>query len=593
MPALNTRWWTLTSVPPLVLAAALCLWAVDVLNWDEWLIWADVLEKLRAGGFTAADLVLQNNEQRSLAERLIGLGLLPLFHLARWPELVLIACMALGSGLLAWRLLRATAPDARDPRLLAAMLALCLSLQQWEVFTVGLNTTMTLPVLALWAGLCLAWEAGRLSAGRFACLAALGLIPSFSFANALFYWPCLAPLVYLRGGPRGRALLLTGLWLGFGALVWAAYFHGLQRPPHHPSLLASLSRPATLAGYFLTYLGGALCVDRNLQPLALSAGLFALAALAFLARGALKGDTAAREAALPWLCAAAFSLLTALATAAARSGFGLGQALESRYAAFSTPLWVALIAMSAQAWPRLAQAQRRWLARGFAACGMLFVLGAVLAAVVLAHRKPRLEAARQELTRLTRPELLREIFPDPAFILARMPLFVDMGAGPWREARELTASPPGGEAAGGFEVTPAALLEGRVPGFLVRGEAPGLPDRPVLALAGGRAAGLGRSDARGGFEFFLPENALPKGRVELELRLPAARGGGMLVLPARPGPELLNPGRACRSFDLERNFFLPGFREGLGQPSGDASGTPADSRVEFRLRRGRPWGGSV
>ena len=43
-------------LPPALLLFCLGLWAVDVFIWDEWIIWAHVLEKLNHGLFGLADL---------------------------------------------------------------------------------------------------------------------------------------------------------------------------------------------------------------------------------------------------------------------------------------------------------------------------------------------------------------------------------------------------------------------------------------------------------------------------------------------------------------------------------------------------------
>lgn len=568
-------WRAAPLIPPLLLAVCLYFWAVDVLNWDEWLIWADVLRKLHAGSLGLADIILQNNEQRSAIVRVLGLAFFPWFRLARWPELACIFLMAAGSVLLAWRLLLRSGWNPCDRRPLTLFSLLGFSLLQWETFSVGINTSVILPSLTIWAGACLATGSARLSAPRIALMALVGLPASFSFANGLFYWPCLAPLIALRRmeptpGARRAAALATGLWLCLGALVWAGYFAGYVKPGHHPSIQRALETPHMLLGYFLTYLGGALAGDRTLQPLALLAGAFALAALGTLklALWRARGDDGGKalRALTPWLCVAAFSLLTAAATAAARGGFGLGQAQESRYATFSTPLWMTLCALAFLNWDRLGHRAQRWLFRGFALCAALFAVSTVLAAVVLHNRAPRLELARQELFRLTRPENLREVFPDPAFIMANMPLFVEMRASAQRylpapESLVQSAPVPGHAA-----IEPGEALNGRVPGFFLRGNAPERAGAWLLArTAAGdqwRTAGLGVVEMDGTFALFLPENALPAGRQTLQVAVLAADGRALHAIGPAEGLAVDNPGRAVERFDLDRRFFVPGLTQG-------------------------------
>lgn len=573
--------------PPLLLAACLLLWAVDVLNWDEWLIWVTVLQKLRAGSLGLSDIILQNNEQRSAIVRLMGLGFFPLFRLARWPELATTALMAGVSVLLAGRLFRLTSLDgtfptrtgptefppvgigttapspvqsAPQPLLIFSLLGF--SLLQWETFSVGINTSVIVPVLGLWAGVCLVWGCRRLSLARLTGLFLVGLLPAFSFANALFYWPCIAPLVALRAGSRHRARALTVLWLASGALVWTGYFHGYVKPEHHPSILLALLSPHLLAGYFTTYLGGALVGDRNLLPLALFSGAFALIALAALTRVAWRTGAEARATLPPWLCVASFTLLTATATAAARCGFGLGQAQESRYATFSTPLWMALAALAFLHWQKLSPTARRWLGRGFVMCAGFFALSTVLAAVVLYHRAPRLERARLELFRLTEPANLRVVFPDPAFVIANMPLFIELRAGIYRDVLPLADYRPGARAEGAFQVISWTEVSGRVPGFLLLGEALGRAGTKVLVLAGEsgaeRIVGLGQTDETGHFELFLPENALPKGPQQLFAAVIDADGRTLHSLGPEDNTAVQNAGRAVARFELDHHFFIPG-----------------------------------
>lgn len=566
-------WRPAPLIPPLLLAACLSFWAVDTLNWDEWLIWTDVLSKLRSGTLGLADIILQNNEQRSGIVRAAGLGFFPGFRLARWPELASVFLMAGGCVLLAWRLMLLSGWRRDDRRPLALFSLLGFSLMQWETFTVGINTSVILPPLSIWAGACLAASGARLSPARMALMALAGLPASFSFANGLFYWPCLAPLIALRTAEasesRPRAALATGLWLGLGALVWLAYFHGYVKPAHHPSILRAFETPHLLVGYFLTYLGGALAGDRTLQPLALLTGCFVLAALGTLKLSVWntrQEDKGARLRALaPWLCVAAFSLLTAGATAAARGGFGLGQAQESRYATFSTPLWMVLCALWFLFGEGLAERARRWLGRGFALCAALFAVSSLLAALVLHDRAPRLERARQELYRFTRPEDLREIFPDPAFVMAHAPLFVSMRAGAWRFLPAPEAVLMGPAMPGEAGIEPRTEVQGRVPGFLLRGTAPGQAGAWLAVRApqpeGLRAAALGKVEEDGSFALFLPESALPAGNTAVFPAVLMADGRTLRPLGPAEGLAVDNPGRAVERFDLDRYFFVPGLTQ--------------------------------
>ena len=505
----RSRFWVL--VPPAVLLACLLLWGVDVLNWDEWIIWTRVLEKMRQGSFGLLDLAAQENEQRNLAARLIGLALLPAFGLNRWPEYLLNMLLAGACAFLAARLFRRVATDREPPALLFSLLAF--SLLQWETFSVGINSSVLLPVLGIWLGSVLAW-AGPPTAPRMAGLALVGVLPSFSFINGLFFWPCLWPLLLGRAETGAQRRLALLAWPLLGALVWAAYFAGYQSPGHHPSALAALASPLRLAGYFLAYLGGAVVSDRNLLPLAVLTGGFSLVLLTMLLRAAARQD--AWRTALPWLPVIGFGLCSALATAVGRSGFGLGQALESRYATFSSSYWMALAGLYFLLNTELPARTRTWLRRGLACCLALFALSTILSAIVLRNHGLRQEAARQELYRLADASALQAIFPDPAYLASRLPLFLEKRLGPYHFLRPPAEYQRQSETAGTFQAAPGAGPADRGCGLRVSGQLDRAATLPVLFEAGNTLAGVAMSDGQGRFELFLPDTALPLGPLTLQ-----------------------------------------------------------------------------
>jgi len=545
--------------PPLVLTLCVWLWAVDVLNWDEWLIWAGVLQKLQAGALTLADLAAQQNEQRNLAARLFGLLLLPAFGLNRLAECALNILLAGCSFLLVRRLYAKTAQPDSAPAPLLAFSLLSFSLLQWETFSVGINSSVVLPPLGMWTGAVLATphKSGKpFTWTRLTLMIMVGLIPSYSFVNGLFYWICLAPLVALNAEGKGRKLAMTALFALAGALVWASYFHGYTSPPHHPSPLLALIRPLMLGGYLLAYLGGALTGDKNLLPLAILAGCAALGLLLLFLRTELRqGWQGAREKA-PWLAVAAFSLLSALATAAGRSGFGMGQALESRYATFSTPLWLVLVSLYCLRGQSLGLRTELLVRRTLASCLALFLLSSALSAIVLHNRAPRLAEARAELLRCTNPEKLEAVFPDPAYVIRALPLFLRQRAAMYRSIRPLTdyvqAQTPGG----GFELRPAMGVSGRVCGYLFSGQRVDGQAGLVLLALPERIAAVARADAGGSFALFVPDNALPAGGCTLRALALGADGRTLNPLEPEDGTLLVNTPCPPPALNVEKYFYV-------------------------------------
>ncbi|HWR04153.1 MAG TPA: hypothetical protein VN419_09035 [Humidesulfovibrio sp.] len=545
--------------PPLVLALCVRFWAVDVLNWDEWLIWAGVLQKLQTGALTLADLAVQQNEQRNLAARLFGLLLLPAFGLNRLAECALIIMLAGGSFLLAARLYTRTAGQGSAPAPLLVFSLLCFSLLQWETFSVGINSSVVLPPLGMWTGAVLATprkEGEALTWARLGLMVLTGLIPSFSFVNGLFYWICLTPLVLLNAEGKGQKLAKASLFALAGALVWAAYFHGYTSPPHHPSPLLALTRPIMLGGYFLAYLGGALAGDRNLLPLAMLGGGAGLGLLLLLLRTERRQGWRSLRQSAPWLAVAAFSLLSALATAVGRSGFGMGQALESRYSTFSTPLWVALVALLCLRGQHLGERTGLLVRRILAGCLALFLLSSVLSAIVLRNRAPRLAEARAELFRCTDPQKLEAVFPDPAYVVRELPLFLQQRAAMYRDIRPLADYAPAQMRGGDFELKPDLGVSGRVCGILFSGQrVDGQAGLVFLALPE-RIAAVAQAEADGRFALFVPDNALPEG--ECLLRAYALDKDKKNLLPLDPPSGVAFNNTQCPppALHLEKYFHV-------------------------------------
>lgn len=541
-------------VPPALLALCVWFWAVDVLNWDEWTIWIGMLEKLRDGSFSLPDLISQQNEQRNLAARFFGLALLPASGLNRLPECLLNIALAGASCLCAVSLYRRTRGEDAPPAPALAFSLLAFSLLQWESFSVGINSSVLLPPLGLLAGAAIA-AGPPLTWGRLAAMVLVGIPPSFCFVNGLFYWLCLAPAVALSSR-QGRAAK-TAVFLVAGAAVWTLYFHGYSAPGHHPSPLASLLRPLQTGGYFLAYLGGALVGDRNLLPLAILAGGAGLWLLWTALRPAL-GDRQALTRLAPWLGVAAFSLLSAGATALGRSGFGPGHALESRYASFSTPLWMAIAALYAMRW-RAAPPGRSTRAV-LASCLALFLLGSVLGAVALRNRAPRLLAAREELFRLTDPRRVEAVFPDPAYVALKLPLLLERRLGPYRDIPPLEGLRASGPPAGHFSLRPEAGIDGRVCGYMLRGGAKGPAGAAVLlAVVGnrpGRVAAVGRLEADGGFALFVPSAALPEGEPTLVAFVLGGDGRSLAPLAPVEGLALANAHCPPPPLNVEKYFHV-------------------------------------
>lgn len=332
--------------------------------WDEILV-APLIAKAKTGTLGLADLWAQQNEHRLLFPRLvmIAVGLL-----ARWNgALILASSVICGLGaflVLCFLALRplSTAPGAPRPWwTIPAFAVLVFSWTQMENWVWGLELMFFMCNFAMLGGIA-ALCARKPSWGSFAAAIALGAVASYSFANGLLYWFAALPALALPAGlSREKRLLRLLLWILAAGLVIQSYLIGYHKPGVSPDLATVLRDPLAYLGYFLLYLGSPISAFFATPPwhggtaintaawqfLPGLAGLTLFAAVLWRAARAHRAAWNAYAGYLPWLCIAAFALGSALITAWGRAGFGLGQALSSRYITTSMLFWCALIGIIA------------------------------------------------------------------------------------------------------------------------------------------------------------------------------------------------------------------------------------------------------
>ncbi|WP_338667710.1 hypothetical protein [Pseudodesulfovibrio methanolicus] len=521
-------------VPPLLLIAVVAVYAVDVLQWDEWVIWGELLHKIKAGTFGLADLAAQQNEQRNMAARVFGLLLMPLFKLNRFAEYGVNFLLAAGSFWAAVVLYGRTFRQRITPFVALIFSMLSFSLLQWEAFTFGANSSVLILPLGIWLGVLIA-AGGPPSLLRLSALAVVGILPSFSFANGLFYWFCLAPLLYMQARKSGNVVRTLSIWGGLTALVWFLYFYSFQFPPQHPSLSGDLAAPFRMAGYFMAYLGSAVSSDKNLMPLAVAIGACSLCLLGRLLWDLLRCDDRDQwRAAMPWSCVMLFTLFSAGVTALARSGFGLAQALESRYASYATPYWMALFVLFLLAWKRDKTTHRLILGRNFLVfCAGVFLLSTLLSFIVIRNREPRFAKARKALFSLTSDSDLAPIFPDTAYLFKQLPMLLADRLSLYRDIKRFDEYDKEDKAGGAFSVVEKMIgAQGQVKGLLLQGvvtrDQSGVP---VLIVVGNRIVGVSTTREEY-WELFLPTAWLPEGTVMV--RAYAVLEGGERIAPLAP-----------------------------------------------------------
>jgi len=325
---------------------------------------------------------------------------------------------------------------------------------------------------------------------RYALVAALCLVATYTFASGLALWVLLSPRLYGRmrspERPRDlRAWLPDLAYVTLFIVVVATYFHGYFRPPDHPSMLDSLRMPFVTAEFYCAWFGAPLTPQLHDPHAAAAVGAVALAA--WLVCVALVLRRRMWSSAAPFLILSTYALLAAAAVALGRATEGTGAAIAPRYVVHVATFWMGLNGLlwcCVRSTPRVGTMARTatLLATG---------LVAVEAPLVLQHWRqvyPRLtrdfyqstrrgEAALQFVNLIEDNPDIYNIFPNGPIIVPRFRELVangvlDVTLAPYEEALALAPEPVALDDDLRLEYT-AGLV--RIQGVLPRAAAPGGP----------------------------------------------------------------------------------------------------------------------
>lgn len=329
-------------VPPALIVLAIRRAGAEIPIESHWDM-LPIVERFVAGTLGFGDLWAQQNEHRCVLPWLAMLGLA---HFTGWDmraELYLnVVFSAAAVGVLAALIHRTTRPagGALAPWLVLATSLLTFSLVKWENWLWGLSQAAFLVTVAacLTVGV-LAWRGPTPSGAALALLAAASGVLSFASGLVLLGIVPLGLLLDPRAPLRIRVRLAAATLVG-GAALAVVYVVGLRFPAKHPNPWLFLERPAAFAGYVLAYLGAPLGwpdLSRSIVWGAVGVTVLAVAATWLWVR-----VRDARADVLPWILLAAWVLGSAAIVGVGRLGFGLGQALSSRYTTISSFFWVSV-----------------------------------------------------------------------------------------------------------------------------------------------------------------------------------------------------------------------------------------------------------
>jgi hypothetical protein len=377
---------------------------------DEWGSHA-LLQRFEQGGNWLLALVQQHNEHRVAFTRLIFLGNDLAFGGHRLPLLLLnwlVMAATIAALAIHWRRRQPVGSWGFSLWLVAASCWLfhpaAGGVWLWA-FALQIPLCQLFFVLAV-----LTCAQARASGPGLWCAVALAVASVLSSANGLITLPV---LVAMAVGYRARWATKAVL-AACTLLVTGAYFVGYRRPPHGQALAWG---PTESLSYFLAFLGAPFGVNHVGVAAAFGAlGCMILGGALFL--WLRRRHTRDWESLAPWFCLMAMPLGSAAMGALGRTGFGVEQALQSRYLVVSGLFWAALAACLIALVPHGDRARKL----GGAILGGVMALAFFVTQfgyVAYYHQKyPHVAFAAQAMRAgAYHPELWTLLHPDPAYIL--------------------------------------------------------------------------------------------------------------------------------------------------------------------------------
>ncbi|MFL6519799.1 MAG: hypothetical protein ACJ8NS_06225 [Chthoniobacterales bacterium] len=337
-------------------------YAVAIPMQDDWEMVA-LVTKAHTGGLTFADLIEQQQEARPVFPKLIFIALSFGKYWDSRSEMVLsvLICCLTAFGI--YRLLGRSglSPPARMIAFLLAAV-LIFSPSQHEIWLLASGFPSFLPALCIVWGILVATGSRPIATKFWVCLI-LTIGASFSLANGLLAWGLTFPF-FLAVEPERPRWRWLGYWLLATAACAACYFWRFHPQPDLPSFAPGKTF-IEYWQYVAGFVGSGLGRAGNQRPQSFSIEIgtvlllvYSCAIIHLIFRWR---DRVWLTRVLPWIGLGAYSIGSGCLAAMGRIAWGVAQALESRYVAFSIYLAIAVIALGAIYWTEI---RKRTLGRG-------------------------------------------------------------------------------------------------------------------------------------------------------------------------------------------------------------------------------------
>lgn len=336
-------------ITPLSTLLIIILLSSNVPFYDQWRF-VPLLDQFYANNISLETLWAQHNEHRIVFPRLL---MLVLASISEWDIRVEIGAIWIMAVLIFLVLCRATnhqfdTLDGTDRihhpyKLYIAFSILIFSMVQVENWLWGWQITMFMSVLSTIVGYYALVFKPFKQIGSLLFAILCGIIATLSFANGLLYWPIGLIIIVLDGQKKRFSITKLLLWVVVATAMYICYFTNYQGVSHHPSFIYGLQHPIRLVCYYIFFIGSPICQAWRLIAVNFIVGVFGLFTLVYLINFFWKQKRFFQGSFLFWHSLLLYVLFTAAITALGRSGFGLEQALSSRYVTISNLFWVWLI----------------------------------------------------------------------------------------------------------------------------------------------------------------------------------------------------------------------------------------------------------
>ena len=384
----------------------------DAPYWDQWWKIPLIVESIE-GTIGLSDYWSLINEHRVFFPNLITI---PLAGMTNWTiglELILTLIFAIVAFLLL-----SSCIIKKDPRsdsrglwpIVPVISLLMFSYSQDNIWMWGLHLMIPMTLLAMLITIhCLIRD--EIAAKNLITAILFAIIASYSFGAGIVIWGVGGVLLVVRVIRKiANAKAFLAAWCLACVFTMSLYFVGYESTPSDSAALSAIQHPLSFLQYVIAYLGAPLAPYGNTAPVLM--GVFGFGLMVYFGRRTWRstswsdawGDGRVRLAVSLILLAVGCATLTALK----QWPEGPQQAASSRYLAWSTMFWVAILLLSRT--PACPNTLRRNLFVFIVAFGLI---ASVHGAYRAEERHDAFELGREALITNTNDAHLLYLYPTP------------------------------------------------------------------------------------------------------------------------------------------------------------------------------------